>query len=617
MPSEFFISGAIALVSLVYTVLILIMFLLKHNNNNKDSRWKKSNFYLIMLIIAIISMVMYIVLSSFAVLGKNINIFARISMFAMLSWKYATIYYISTAFLTKEEYDARIKKNKVFTYISFIVIVILNIVFSIILPLEFTRTSSREPFLFSGLLYNYFDLWGVVLFAVTIFYLIKYRKRNEGLTLILFIILILLFCFSYLLAYIINLSINSEPLLQSIFLLILYFSVESQDKNLLLDYNESTKKSKESDMLKSEFIINMSHQLRTPMNSILGFSDLIVNNENFSEESVKEDIKNVKESSVHLLNLINSILDISKLESNKEVLYNENYNLENIIYDLSSNINSKLKNNVVFTINVDEICPNDLIGDGYKLCKALNNVIINAMNHTEYGEVSLNVSCIQVDSLNYEFTFLVKNSGHSMLQDNFNLSFEDLIKLSSDNKRDIDSETLDFIVAKGLIDLLGGTMEFINEKGKGTQYIIKLNQKLSSQNRIGNIRERIQTKHLLTHQTLNLVGKKVLIVDENKVNVSLLERLMSQYNIMIETSLNPKDSVELIKNNNYDLVIINHNISDNGGEEIVKNISNVPTIGIVTKNDDVSNVYNYTVNSPIEFRELNSVMCSIFKGGNN
>ena len=151
---------------------------------------------------------------------------------------------------------------------------------------------------------------------------------------------------------------------------------------------------------------------------------------------------------MELYDIIRPIIDISILESNKETVNIVDYNLDTIIYDVSSHVNAKiLKDNLVFTINVDENCPNDLVGDGQKLCKILNIIILNAVNHTNYGEVSLNVSSTQIDSVNHEVTFLIKNSGHAMDVKNFDLDFDDLIKVSNENNYNIDisDDMIDFI----------------------------------------------------------------------------------------------------------------------------------------------------------------------------
>ena len=618
MSSTFFKTSGIAIVSSVYILIVLIMYFVKGKNSKITGKY----FYTI-LVLSFLSNILYIVFGVFCDANKLdiASIIGRIQIFITLEWVLLTIHYLAVAFKTEEENIEYYKKSGTGILISIIAVNILNLICCIFLNLDVSRISDSSPYLMEGYLDLYYKVWGLIMLLCATIFLIKYRKRSNFHTTFLYIFCIIVLILAYAIVYLFGVSMSNIPFLVAMVMIFLYFTLESQDASLLNEFNVSTKKAEESNKLKSEFIMNMSHQLRTPMNTILGYSDFIASNENLDEVSAKEDAENIKFASEKLYNLICAILDISKLEGNKEVVHSENYNLENIIYDVSSNINSKLKENIVFTINADEICPNDLVGDAYKLCKILNIIIMNAVNHTEYGEVSLNVSCIQIDSLNYEFTFLVKNSGHSMLHDEFNRNFEDLIKLSNDNNSEISANVLNLIVAKGLLELIGGSVEFINETGKGTQYIIKLKQKLYGQTRLGNLREKIQTKHSLSHNILSLLGKKVLIIDENKVNVNIIERLLSQYNIGIETSLNPKDSIELVGRNNYDFIIVNHNMSDMSGEEVVSKLNStgnrVPVIiGVITKaNDEIKDVYDYVLNSPIEFKELNKIINSIFNGG--
>ena len=144
------------------------------------------------------------------------------------------------------------------------------------------------------------------------------------------------------------------------------------------------------------------------------------------------------------------------------------------INNYKKNIN---KENIVFTINANSNCPNDLFGDPYKISKILNVVLSNAIKNTEYGEISLNVSSSVVDAENHEFTFHIKNTGHAMKIENFERNFDELMRLNSKENNDIDADTLKIIAAKGLLNILGGKIDFINQTGQGTQYIIKINQK--------------------------------------------------------------------------------------------------------------------------------------------
>ena len=388
----------------------------------------------------------------------------------------------------------------------------------------------------------------------------------------------------------------------------LYLSLESQDALLLEEYNLSVKDEAEISQLKSDFIMNMSHQLRSPMNSILGFTDSLLLSDNININTLKEDTENIKISSRKLFELVNSIIDLSRLENDGEVVNSKNYKLENIVYDISSNINSIiLKNNLNFSINASEDCFNDLFGDDKLIAKIIKILLKNAVDHTEYGEVSLNISSVKIDSLNCEFTFWIKNSGHTMTVDNFNKSINDIVKLSNENDYQIDSNSINVIVAKNLIDKIGASIEFINEAGKGTQYIIKLKQKVNSEERLGNIREKIQTIHNSNYQIKNLLGKRVLIVDDKNISMVILERLLTKYNLVIDKCLNPKDSVDLVLNNNYDIVFIEHSMNDMSGDEVINRINatgnRVPfVVGIV--NDELSlsndNEYNALLKNPID-----------------
>ena len=617
MSSVFFKTSGIAIVSLVYVLIVLIMFFIKGRTNRISGKY-----YLCILILSFLSILFYMIFGFFCQTSNfdGANIIGRIQIFLTLEWTLLTIQYLSTAFKTNEENIIHYKKNGTWILISIIIVTMVNILCCVFLKLDISRVDDMSPYIMGGLLDLYYKVWGLVMLVCATIFLVIYKKRSNFHTTFLYVFCIIVLVCAYALVYLFNVSMSNIPFLVAMVMIFLYFTIESQDAALLEDFNYSTKLAEESNKLKNEFIMNMSHQLRTPKNTILGFSDFIISNENLNEVSAKEDARNIKEASHKLYELICSILDLSKLEGKKEIVHSENYNLENIIYDISSNINSMLKDNLVFTINADEICPNELIGDAYKLCKILNTIIMNAVNHTEYGEVSLNISCIQVDSSNYEFTFLIKNSGHLMSQDDFNRSFEDLIKLSSDNKSDISAEVLNLIVAKGLLELIGGSVEFINESGKGTQYIIKLKQKLYGQNRLGNLKEKIQMQHDLSHKVLNLLGKKVLIIDENQVNITILERLLVQYNVVIHTSLNPRDGINLVNDNNYDFIMVNHNMKDMSGEVFVSKLNSTgnkvpPIIGIVTQTDEVKDVYNYILNSPVKFNDLNKIINKIFNGG--
>lgn len=618
MPSVFFKTTSLAIVSMIYSVLIQIMFLIKKKKSDTRTAGK---LYFGLTILVVLSMVLYILLGFLGTQNSVITIpLARFYLLVLLQWEFITIYYFSAAFVNDEEYIQKHNKNKIIINTTSGIITTTNILLSIFLPVSFSTVGQGNPYLLSGPLYNYFNIFGILVLLSAIYYFIKNFKKISKLTKVLFIITVLTVLLGYAIYYIFAMDINIEPFILTAFLFFLYLTIESQDEKLLLEYNESSKKAKESNELKSDFIMNMSHQLRTPMNTILGFSESLLTNDQINIEIVKEDTKNIKKAAKKLSTLINSILDISKIDSKKEKANMDNYQLDSIIYDISSNINSIIeKDNLLFTINANENCPNDLYGDGYKLCKILNIILANAIKHTSYGEVSLNISSLKLDEEYHEFTFHIKNTGHSMKSDIFEKNFEDLLKLNFENKNTIDSDTLNLIVAKEYIELIGGSITFINKTGEGTQYIIKLNQKILTQNLLGNINEKMQTRNNLALNLIDLTGKKALIIDDKKINTIILQRFLVQYNMEIENITNPIEAINRIKEQKYDLIFIEDKIMLTTGEELMSKIDlntlgNKPIIGLLANSNQPKkdSKYTYYLESPIEFKQLNKLLNKIF-----
>lgn len=595
-------TNAMTIVSFLYLILVFIFYNLKGKNEKVTSKIFVSVIYFTFILCILFSVWVFL-----AVTDNNLKfLIGRITTFGFMLWDIILLFYITFLPKDNEKNIEFFKKNKVKVIVGGIVVFVLCLTLSFILDIDIYQTDIRKTFHMGGTLSiaeqcirNF-----VVIYAFII--IIKNGKKIESITKVLFGVLMGICVIQVIQVLFGPFKLNDDILINVMTIFFMYLSVESQDKLLLAEYNESVKKSREFNELKSNFMKNISHQIRTPMSIIVGMSEHIIIDNDITEEEVRENTLYVKNASDSLLNLINSIFDLSRIESNKEIINIDNYCLDSVIFDISSNINSKLKENLVFTINADEICPNDLVGDGHKLCKILNIFLMNAINHTEYGEVSLNVSCTQIDSLNYELTFLIKNSGHSMSNEMFNTSFEDIVEM-----KNIDHNTINLVVAKSLLDMLGGSIEFINETGKGTQYIIKLKQKLSSQNKLGNIKEKIQTNYDLSHRIINLLGKKVLIVDDDKTNIELLSKYLSQYNLIIDSTFEISDCNNLIKNNNYDIVFINAKF-----DGIDLSNKDIKVIGLVDKiNDGKSNNYYDKLNTPFEFRDVNKIINNIYKYG--
>ena len=367
----------------------------------------------------------------------------------------------------------------------------------------------------------------------------------------------------------------------------------------------------------------MSHEIRTPLNTIMGFSESLLGEDKLTEEVVKRDTKSIHSASVSLLDLVNNILDISRIESGKEEKEEKEYALENLIFDINSVISSKInKESLEFKIDINQNIPSKYYGDSSKIYKIIICVLQNAIKYTNYGSVTLKVGGTKDNDM-FNFDFAVLNTGHAMKMEDFEKDFNDFVKLGNSTQNNIDSTTLGLIIAKRLVNMLGGEIKFVNEPGKGTQYHVIISQKIISEEKIGNIFEGKDDNETSSSSLLNLKGKKILIVDDNKINIKLATRLLESYNFEIDSALSGKECLEKVKNAKYDLIFLDHMMPELDGVTTMKLLKesgyNIPPVVALTANSYTGLKGKYLeagfsdyLSKPISFRELNKLINKFF-----
>ena len=316
-----------------------------------------------------------------------------------------------------------------------------------------------------------------VLFLIAVIALFVKNKslsRNQRLPLLYSVITVLvIFAFQLIFGY----DFNYLTYLLTFLLAAIFFTTENQDFKLLEELEESKKLADEENAAQTRFIDNISREIRTPLNNIIGISNILLTEEDFNFENIKNDISKIHYASMSLLKVTNYISDISQIESGKEKVNESEYQLSALVDDIYWIVSKTLlKDDVDFSINIDEKLPSKYYGDIDKIKKIIINVLINAFHYTSNGKVSLDIHEVERKDKDITLEILVFNTGHLMSEEDFSRELQDFFDNNSNSSLNVDDNIMALMVAKRLITMLDGDIKFINEKGHGTRYFITLKQ---------------------------------------------------------------------------------------------------------------------------------------------
>lgn len=404
---------------------------------------------------------------------------------------------------------------------------------------------------------------------------------------------------------------------------ILYFTFENPDLYLIKELELARKKAENSDRSKTDFLSNMSHEIRTPMNAILGFSEGIILDEKFDSETAKKDVSHILSAGNNLLEIINNILDISKIETGEEKIENKEYNIENIVIELKSIVESRLKSDKIrFITEIDPKTPSKLIGDKTKIFQLLLNILSNSVKYTEVGRIKLSITS-EIQNNKATLHFRISDTGYGIKKEDYDKLFEKFSRLDTATEKEIEGTGLGLTITKRLVTLLGGKIWFESEYGAGTTFYIDLVQNIADNREIGNVL--VEDKEEKQKAYLDCSNYKVLLVDDNKLNLKVAKKLLSNYKFQITTFDNGRECINDIKKGSiYDLIFLDHMMPTIDGIEVLHVLKkldgyNIPPIIVLTANaiNDMKEKYlkegfDEYLSKPINTTELDKIINKYF-----
>ena len=315
---------------------------------------------------------------------------------------------------------------------------------------------------------------------------------------------------------------------------------------------------------KEDFLANMSHEIRTPLNAILGFSEQLSNTS--LEKTQDEYLKAIRSSSSHLLATVNDVLDFSKIQANKLSIEEIPFKLINVVKDVYATLKLKAgQKNIELRYNFDEKLNQPLAGDPFRLKQILLNLVNNGIKFTNKGYVEINAVLEKAFKTKVIARIEVNDSGIGIEEANIDKIFEGFSQSDSSTTRKYGGTGLGLTISKKLVELQGGTMEVKSKVNKGSSFIVTLTFKKEK-----DFKPLPQESAMPFHGSQLFSGYKVLVIDDDKLNLQLTEIIFSKWGLQADFVIDGKEAISKINENAYNLIITDIQMPEFSGIDLAK-----------------------------------------------
>lgn len=344
------------------------------------------------------------------------------------------------------------------------------------------------------------------------------------------------------------------------------------------DLRDSELKAENANRAKSDFLSNMSHEIRTPINAILGMNEMILRE--CKDKKILEYASAVQTSSNALLSLVNDVLDLSKIESGKLEIKEEEYKLQDLILNSYGMISERLeKKGLRGSIFCNANLPSGLVGDFSHLRQILVNFLTNACKYTEKGNVDFFILG-SVTGNEAKIIFSIKDTGIGIKEENRSKMFKKFERFDLQRNRNVEGTGLGLSISKQLCDLMGAKIEVKSEYGKGSEFIITVPQKIFDATPVGEISPKGKQKEKeiqIYHQSFEAPDVDVLAVDDVELNLIVFENLLKETKMKIDLVESGAAAIERASEKHYDIIFMDYMMPEMDGIQTLEKLRSLDT----------------------------------------
>ena len=585
---------------LMYTILISICFFSKDRVDSYENKIY-GNLIIVTIVELLFGLLSYIsLIVPFSTFTNEV--IGKLFLISMISW---TTFFLSYIISISNNLDDQIKHKfvKLVVYFSVFFSVLI-----LIFKLNFVKLNDGGLYSTGIPVLLCYGLSGIYIFLMLFsgWKNIK-SKSKKYIPLWSFIIIGTLFMVIQIMMPELFLVVPAEVFITSI----MYHTIENPDIKMLNQVTAAKDAADKANRAKSDFLSSMSHEIRTPLNAIVGFSECIKNAD--SLEEAKENAADIVTASESLLEIVNGILDISKIESGKLELVQTDYDIYKILDEVVKLIKARLGDKPLnFEVNIAEDIPHVLYGDHFNIKKILINFLTNAVKYTDEGYVKFDVKCVIVNNDVCRLIMSVKDSGRGIKKENIDKLFTKFQRLDEDKNTTIEGTGLGLAITKQLVEMMHGKIVVNSVYGEGSEFTVALDQRIS--NKV------LETQEEVSEEVIDLTGRKILVVDDNKLNLKVATKLLQPYKCVVETCESGFECLDKVTSgSNYDIILLDDTMPKMRGSETLTRLKadpkfNIPVIALTAnaiqgmREQYLLLGFDDYLAKPIEKKELNRIL---------